>query len=88
MESSLLRCSHCDAPPSYIRPGLPSYDVRPIFNLTDQAAPCAVDVAGRWEQQEGSSLDAYQLQAAKALLTRRLALVQVRALLQYTGGGV
>jgi hypothetical protein len=35
---------------------------------------------GEWEQQEGSSLDAYQLRAAKALLARRLALVQVGAI--------
>eukprot|EP00967_Tisochrysis_lutea_P117780 scaffold190733_cov22-Tisochrysis_lutea.AAC.1 len=76
MEDALLRCRECDAPPNYIVRGVPGYDVRPIFNMTEQAAKMAVDVTGRWEHAPGSSLDPFQLEAAKALLTRRLALVQ------------
>jgi len=76
MEESLLRCASCDTAPSYVAKGMASYDVRPIFNETDQTLSKTVDVTGHWEDAEGSSLDKYQLQAAKALLTRRLALVQ------------
>ena len=55
------------------------YDIRPILNATDQDAPYRIsDVRREWPAQgsSSSSLDTWQLKAAKALLTRRLGLVQ------------
>jgi hypothetical protein len=56
------------------------YDIRPILNVSSQKTPFRiVDVRREWPTEgsdTGSSLDNWQLKAAKALLTRRLGLVQ------------
>ena len=57
------------------------YDIRPILNTTSQDSPYRIaDVRREWpsakDNDSGSSLDTWQLKAAKALLTRRLGLVQ------------
>ena len=59
--------------------GLPrgcGYDLRPVLNETEQGEPFYMgDVCDSWPKH-GTSLDAWQRQAAKALLTRQLGLVQ------------
>ncbi|KAL1516027.1 hypothetical protein AB1Y20_002640 [Prymnesium parvum] len=81
----LLACDGCDSVPDFLRKsgrkaercrdGVP-YNVRPIYNLTDQSEPLMIDDYSRSWPEEGTSLDRWQLDAARALLFHRLALVQ------------
>ena len=59
--------------------GIGTYDIRPILNVSDQATPYYIGDVRRdfpTEGWSGTSLDKWQLKAAKCLLTRRVGLVQ------------